>query len=238
MTLSRLEQFWRSNAAMKSATQSIDRDSSNFRPFSKATNSAHVFNLGSDSGIPHLLSAGRPSTVIAFIVAVIVNAVKLAAFWAHPHVAKEAIKRVKPLIGHLYSPASVMPVLLMFWIRAAIFGKRPRPILFRSPHAMFIPMFGKSQSAYAPTTNLESITNALSLNALRCSTVTLANPVTIRRSAGIVVSDYKQFSEAFSCQVLDATRKCSRFFVSHEPPLRRLVRAVVSADNTAAACLF
>ncbi len=83
----------------------------------------------SSAGIAQLLFISLPTTIVRFIISVVVDASQSSVWRAWSHILNEVKNRLSPSSANGYSPITVMPKFLSQWIVAAVKHRGPSPVL-------------------------------------------------------------------------------------------------------------
>lgn len=178
---------------------------------------AHCFSGNREhlglGAIQDLLLWCRPSTVVRFVVSVIVDAVYRHAHWPSAHVSQKVLIGSKPSFTDTNSPASISRERWICCDRAAPNHCPPDPVFSRDVRAGFSVCSVKGSDRLfsdASTTGYESLRKVSSCSDVLLSTRALTKP-TYRPGLFLGEANNRQSAERHSAKVYPWSSCCSYF---------------------------
>lgn len=198
---------------MVSDSKRIDRYTSDLSQFSERKSFAFIQNSGRDASIAHLLVCSSPSAIAFLVIAIVVDSIKAKSWRTFTHVSNECLERIKPFFRHTDATTSVMSVLLVIGVGAAILSKCPSPVFLATPTAVLESSLVHQLAIQASATPGAAFSKILAFDGFIDTTITNASPVVTAR---VVSIDNSQASKALP-------GKINQFKVSlsHDASIRR-----------------
>ena len=135
--------------------KSVAVNSKSFSPLCNSEGFALMGNSAICPSITHLLSSGRPTTIIRAIAKVIINSFKRHAFLRLAHIRKK-IGEIKPAIAEFNPPRAVMFIRRVIWIAATLFYSKPNAVQSCSTFPMLCVGFVKVLGARATSFTMQA----------------------------------------------------------------------------------